>query len=390
MKDFLTRMIANKKQEHENLSAAMIDSESKEERAAIGESLKKIAEEIAEAEEKLAELDEPAEEQPAQEEGRALDIVAATARKEDMEVEKMENKSIMEERANGLAASGKMIIENNEARAVLVSSGALATPTEVGGINDIIGARVSSIIDMVKITDASGMGAYKVAYQISDAAAGTQTEGEAYKEGEPTFGFVEIKPQTEAVIGFVSKQTRKQTPLTYAAKVNESAMIGLRKRAAEIVTAKIVASDLNTEVTLSAIDATTLRKIALGYGGDESVVGAATLFINKKDLVKLGDVRGTNEKKALYEIIPDAGNPNTGIIKEGGLSVPYCLNSNLAEGTLIYGQPRCCELALFSNYEIAVSEDYAFNKGLLTIRGDVELGADVVVAGGFVKATVTA
>jgi hypothetical protein len=270
---------------------------------------------------------------------------------------------------------------------VLVSSGTLATPTEVSGINDVVGAKVSSIVDLVKITDASGMGAYKVAYVNGDASAATQTEGGEYNASEATFAFVEIRPQTEAVISYISKQAQKQTPLNYQAKVNESALVALRKRAAKIVTDKLIASALNTKLTGVALDEKFLRKVALSYGGDEGVVGAATLFINKADLVTLGDVRGS-DKKPVYEITPDASNPNTGIIKDGGLSVPYCINSNLTSGTTAYGQAKNFELALFSNYEIAVSEDHKITSGLLTIVGDVELGGDVTVKGGFVVTTV--
>ena len=57
---------------------------------------------------------------------------------------------------------------------------------------------------------------------------------------------------------------------------------------------------------------------------------------------------------------------------------------------MAYGQANNFELALFSPYEISVSEDFAFNKGLLAIAGDVELGGDVVVKGGFVLAKVGA
>ena len=89
----------------------------------------------------------------------------------------------------------------------------------------------------------------------------------------------------------------------------------------------------------------------------------------------------------MYEITPDTSNPNTGIIKDGGLSVQYCINSNLPAGTTAYGQAQNFELALFSNYEIAVSEDHKITSGLLTIVGDVEFGGDVVVKGGFVLAT---
>ena len=186
------------------------------------------------------------------------------------------------------------------------------------------------------------------------------------------------------MLSYISKQARKQTPLAYAAKVNESALVALRKRAAAVITSKLLASELNLELAATALDEKFLRKVALSYGGDESVVGAAVLQINKADLITLGDVRGS-DKKPVYEITPDAGNPNTGIIKDGGLAVHYVINSNLT-GKQVYGQMHNFELALFSDYEINVSEDFAFNKGLLAISGDVQLGGDVTVQGGFVVA----
>lgn len=388
MKEKLMKLLEAKKAQRAQLDASMIEADSKEERAAIGDTLKALAAEIADVEAMIAEADEPATEPAAasaSEEGennneRGMNVMAT------MNV-RTEGGNSAETRANEVAKSGKLNMETKEIRAVLVSSGDLATPTEVAGINEPVGARVSSIVDLVTITDASGMGAYKVAYQKTDAAAATQTEGGAYNASDPTFDFVEIKPQTEAVLSYISKQARKQTPLNYTEKVEGSAKVALRKRAAKIVTDAIVESDLCTKLTGVALDEKALRKIALNYGGDESVVGAATLFINKADLVTLGDARGS-DKKAVYEITPDASNPNTGVIKDGGLSVPYCINSNLPAGTLVYGQAKNCELALFSTYEVSVSDDFAFDKGLLTIRGDVELGADVVVQGGFIVATV--
>ena len=390
LKERMSKMLTDARAEETNLSEAVVNGETQEERAAANEALDKVKGKIQEIEDILAELDEPAEEkgsEPTTEENneRGLNIMSTM----DMRNGAAAEKNTAEERANAFAKSGKMTIDNAEARATLISSGKLATPTEVTGINDGIGAKVSSIVDLVKITDASGMGAYKVAYADADATAATQIEGGAYNESDPTFAFVEIRPQTESVLSYVSKQTQKQTPLNYTAKVNEAALVALRKRAAKIITDKLIASELNTALALSALDDKTLRKIAFNYGGDESIVGAATLFINKADLVALGDVRGS-DKKPTYEITPDAGNPNTGVIKDGGLSVPYCINSNLAAGTLIYGQAKNFELGLFSNYDIKVSEDFAFDKGLLAIRGDVELGGEVVVKGGFVKATVGA
>ena len=57
---------------------------------------------------------------------------------------------------------------------------------------------------------------------------------------------------------------------------------------------------------------------------------------------------------------------------------------------MFYGVPTNLELDLFSPYEITVSSDFAFNKLMETILGDVELGADVVVQGGFVALEIAA
>lgn len=299
--------------------------------------------------------------------------------------------SAEERAAQAFAQTNRMTIEAEQARALTIASGQLAQPTEVSGINDLPGAKVSSIIDLVKIVNCTGMGTHRVAYQKADAeAAGEQTEGSAATTASlAQYDFVDIKPTSVAVLDFISKQARKQTPLQYAAKVREQAMVALRRKAAQIATAALKASDLVQTVSGSAIDAKTLRTIALNYGNDESVIGGAMLFLNKADLLAFGDVRGTNEKKAIYEITPD-GSGNTGVIREGGLSVRYCINSNLTSGEMFYGNPQALEIDLFSDYEIKVSEDFAFDKLMDAIRGDVEMGSGVIVKNGFIKYTVGA
>lgn len=313
----------------------------------------------------------------------------------------------MEARAKQLHETGKMTVDSTEARAALISGGTLVTPTKVEGINDIVGAKVSSIIDQVKVVNCVGMGKNRVAYVDEDLdAAAEQTEGSTVTGGEPTFGYVDITPTSVLALAQISKQAKKQSPLMYESKVREQALISLRKKAAAIVTAALKASTLNDSVAAKVasskgvVDEKTLRNIVLAYGGDEGVSGGATLYLNKTDLVAFGDVRGTNEKKAVYEITPDGSNPNVGTIKDGGLTVRYCINSGLtachgtaqssskAIPTMFYGNPNCLELDLFSDYEIKVSEDFAFDKLLDTIRGDVELGADVVVKKGFVALTI--
>lgn len=60
MKEKMKKILAAKNEQLENLRSSLIDSDSKEERAAIGATMKKLQEEIAECESILAEMDEPA------------------------------------------------------------------------------------------------------------------------------------------------------------------------------------------------------------------------------------------------------------------------------------------------------------------------------------------
>lgn len=314
-----------------------------------------------------------------------------------------------EERAKKFASTKRTSIATTQLRAALVSSGKLATPTAVSGINDTVGAKHSSIIDLVKIVDCGGMGSNKVAYIDTDAdAAAEHTEGSAATAKEATFGYVEITPKTLATYAQISEQAKNQTPLQYEAKVQEQALISLRKAAVKLVISKLKASTLNKAVDASVssakkgiLDENTLTDFLLEYGGDESVVGEAVLFLNKKDLRAIGKIRGTQDKKKVYEIVPDGSNPNVGIIKDGGLSVKYCICSELAacvdtaQGsaaipTMFYGNPQCLELDLFTDYRVKVSEEFAFTSLMDTILGSVTLGADVVAKNGFVSLTIPA
>lgn len=389
MKERIKKLIEGLRAEETTLRAAVINGETAEARSEAQEAIDKVKADIADLEAVLAELDAPAEPNAASAEPnpneRGLNVVAAMGMSNGAPA----NAETAEARAQAFATSERMTIASAEARAMLVSSGQIATPTQVSGINEI-NNEVSSIVDMVDIENCEGMGSDKVAYEFTAPTAGTTSEGEAYIEGETVVDYVEIKPEKITTITDISEEVRKQSPLQYEAKVKKNALIALRKKASALIVSKVLASELNVKLeNIGAIDEKTLRKISLNYGGDENVIGQAVLFLNKLDLVKFGDVRGS-DKKAVYEVTPDASNPNIGTIKDGGLSVKYCINSNLTEGTLLYGQPVKAKLDLFGDYEVKVSEDFKFNKGLLTIRGKADIGCDVVYKDGFIVATVGA
>lgn len=309
------------------------------------------------------------------------------------------------ERREGESDIEKRARELRETRAVTIGSGTLVQPKQVSGVNGV-NNEVSSIVDLVKVVPAQGMGSYQVAYQTASATAGKNAENVDAAESDATFAYADITPITLTTYSEISRESLKLTNLDYFSRVRDSAMAALRKKVSEFIiksdaatSAKFIgildASALVTahDVTITAIAADTLRKIAFNYGGDENIMGNAILLLSKKDLIAFGDVRGTNEKKAVYEITPDSANPNTGIIKDGGLSVQYVINSNLSETasasagdyTMIYGVPTCYELALFSDYAITVSEDAAFKRRMLAVLGEVMVGGNVTVYDGFIR-----
>lgn len=375
-----------------------------EEAKALQEKIAQLKAELAEAEAALAELEEkPAEEAPkAEEEPKEMEEPRQRSLKQITEkrgINIMENKQI-EERAAKFVESNKMEFDTAEQRSVLISSGNIATPTGVGGINDGFNT-VSSIVDMVTVEDCEGMGSYKLPYEDTDATAADKTEGQAAGGTGAVYKYEELTPKTVAVVDYISREVMKQSPLNYTAKVERTALNALRKKAGRDIIANIYASKLNATKagTVSSskgvIDEKTLRNIALAYGGDENVMGSAVLFLNKTDLIAFGDVRGTQDKKAVYEITPDTNNPNTGIIKDGGLSVKYCINSGCnafsgtaqtttAKSTMIYGNPKNFVLGLFAKYTVETSRDYKFAEGLLSVLGDTMYDGKVAVKNGFV------
>ena len=58
--------------------------------------------------------------------------------------------------------TNRMTIEAEQARALTVASGQLVQPTKVDGINDLPGVQASSIIDLIKVVNCTGMGSHRL------------------------------------------------------------------------------------------------------------------------------------------------------------------------------------------------------------------------------------
>lgn len=88
----------------------------------------------------------------------------------------------------------------------------------------------------------------------------------------------------------------------------------------------------------------------------------------------------------LYDITADG---NTGVIKSGGLIVPYTIASAAGDNTLAYGDPMAYLLALFGSYTVRVDESVKSVERMVAILGDVLMGGNLTVDKGMLIATLT-
>lgn len=307
-----------------------------------------------------------------------VDLTGKLGEPETLPEQTRTGKTKIKERAENFRASGvlKIPMFYNE-RSLLVSSGKLATPTAVSTEIGDLPSAVSSIVDDVYITDATGTGAWDFPYKTTDAVAASVTEGSTIGGTGAEYDKVTIQPGTWGVLDEVSNQVSKMTDVAYAANVQASAHLALRREARNRIVSAVLASTL-AETKNRAIDADYLRGIVLGFGADDSVGGGTKLYLNRNDLYLIGKVRGTNEKRPLYDI--QFTDETSGTITEGGMTVPFGLTSILDDGVQLYGQPKSVRMLLWGDYEISTDEggDY-FKRNMTGIRGLATAGVDLVV-----------
>lgn len=294
--------------------------------------------------------------------------------------------------------------------AVTVASGGLTAPTGAGSeIRDGFAGQVSSLVDQVQTIPLTGLSSYEEPYVVTDPEAKggkmATVDGTARTDSDPAWGKAAIKPYELSVTSYVSRSLSRLNPADYFVKVQTMAMRALRRKTNScivngdgqstpdmygITTAKNTAGQaIFASVALGeAVDANTLDALVYAYGGDEELGGNARLLLTKSTLKALGALRGTNEKQRLYRITPDAGNPNCGVIEDGGLVVPYTIVSALGDSKLAYGDPYNYELGLFGDYTIRIDESVKAVERMNAILGDVLVGGNLIVDKGFVIGTI--
>lgn len=335
-----------------------------------------------------------------------------------------EAQDMAEERGAVLLKGGEVKFTALEVRRAVLNQTTLATttlvqPTGAGSeIHDRLGDEVCSIVDQVRVTDMSGMGGYMESYVISELGANAgdvdTLAGTARAAGtDPVFGIAEIKPYEINTTSYVDRNIANLSPANYFAKIQGMAMRAMRRKLAGLIlngdgaasptfygmkNAKNKAgAAIFTTVDVSGVDVNLLDSLYFAYGSSDAMGPNARLLLTKADLKAIGALRGTNEKRRLFEIVPDASNPNTGIIRDGGLVLPYTICSDLTslDGatagtddllTMGYGDPMNFEVGLFGDFTVRVDESVKAVERMHTILGDAMVGGNLIVDKGMVWA----
>lgn len=262
-----------------------------------------------------------------------------------------------------------------EMRSVL-ASGKIAKPTKADGINELASIG-DGIVDDVNAIPLTGNGAWVAAYKKTNASAAKVTEGSAIGGTGSTYDYVTIAPNEWGVLDEISNQVKKMTPVAYKAAVEKSALIALREYASDVIVTAVQDSKLAEKKYSVALDQDYIRNLVLGF---RTIAGKGNvkLYLNQADLMTLGKVRGTSEKKALYEITFDEGSTLSGTIKEGGTAVQFRVIDALKAGVQLFGQPGAIDMPMWDNYEINTDEggDY-FKRNVMGIRGIQTANADL-------------
>lgn len=290
-------------------------------------------------------------------------------------------------------------------------SGSIVSPQGGGStIHDGFAGQVSSLINQVNTVNLNGLGSWEEPYVVSDpeAKAGDPKTNSGVKRDttDPVFAKAGMTAYEATVTSYVDKKIAQLSPADYAARIQVMALRALQRKAVDLMINGDGADSpkmfgiLNAKNTdgnnifaaladVTAINADALNSLVFGYGGDEMLGGNARLLLTKKNLQAFGALRGTNEKRRLFNITRDSANPNTGTIEDGGLIVPYTLCAAMGDKKLAYGDPFNYMLALFGDYMIGVDPSYKAGERLLTILGDATLSGNLTVDKGMSVATLT-
>ncbi len=307
----------------------------------------------------------------------------------DFTVDSNEQMSDIEKRGADLK-SGKAVkvsFGDVHRRAVTTSANIVIPKKYDNTVHQPLFPTISSLYEKLNFISLDGGESYTVPFEKNYPTGGTTAEGAAYSDGTIAFDYVTIGRQKITVYFELSEEVLKLPAADYEACVNNELDKALRRKIVSLVIngdgttgfSGILSTDDNavkcipvaTDKSISALDGTFLRDVALSYGYNEDTATEETIVLNKVDLATLGKVAGKKNEFAYELSLRDHTIDN----------IPYIISKDINKFVTtsaayfgFYGDPHTYTVAVYSPVEIAKSTESKFKEGMIAYKASVFVG----------------
>lgn len=283
---------------------------------------------------------------------------------------------------------------NVNLRSLLLANGLSAEATQPT-VNQTF-SPISALYNALDKQAMIGLNTYKVAYEKAFAEGNVTAEGGTALETDPTFGDAVInKSKITTYISF-SEEYEKLTAPDYQATLMRQLENGIKMKIVDEVIngdgstdhfmgiLNSATIDANSVLETATIDENTLDTIVNSYGGDENIEGMQSLIMNKATLLAFASVRGTQDKKSVY---------NIDYINKTINGIPYYITSKIKSSTtalagetyLLYGALNAYTMAIFNDIEVTRDPYTRLKDGYINYRGMFMGGGNVTKYNAFLK-----
>lgn len=388
MKEKMQKLIAEKRAQEAQLKEALINGETKEERAAIGETLAKLAQEIADCEAMLVEMDEPAEnseEAPEGEGERKLNVAETIEIRNGGNIEMNENNKVSEYRSAWLKKMQGIALNETEARDLAAANSVIPVETQ----NEVI-TKVKELVPLlneVQLLNVAGSVKFAVEGTVGDAAL--HSENAAIDGASDTLvtvsldGYEIVKllrisatVKTMSIASFESWLT-EQLARKVAEKIENYIINGNGSSQPKGIDYAATWTDGTNAVDWSSTKPTYAEVIELVSYLPSRFARNAKFVMNRKTL--WGDIMAIRDD-GKYPICKGEG---AGVYNIMGY--PVLLSDFVPDGDIFFGDCRMIVANLADEIKVDSSEASGFAYNAIDYRGTAIFDCDIADAAAFVK-----
>lgn len=382
MKEKMKKILAAKQAQMENLRSSLIDSDSKEERAAIGETMKKLAEEIADCESVLAEMDEPAGGDGGEGEGaRMAHAGAQNYRNAGGAGNEAHGADSKEYRSAYLRKLMGRELSDTEKRDLASANGVVPVITQNAIITKV--KEIVPLLNEVTLLNVAG----NVTFAVEDSVADAALHAENAQIASASDKLITVTLGGYEIVKLLRISATVKTMSIDAFEDWLSEMLG--RKVAEQVENFIVngtGSSQPNGIITAASGSVTLAATVTAANITEMIAALPSRFARNAKFVM-------NRKTFWKSIMPIRDDGKAPIVRGEGAGAyniwgyAVLLSDFVADDTVIFGDLKMVVANLADDIKVDSSEASGFAYNAIDYRGTAIFDCDIADASAFVKGT---